>query len=82
MDQDIAPLKKKNQPKIHGIDEKKLRLDGEKHVDLWEKGELFPVDPKRNLDPDLKSITKLVKYLSHGKQGFLGYCENLKGNYT
>lgn len=82
MDRDMAPLQKKNQPKVHGIDENKLRLDGAKHVDLWAKGELFPVDPKTNLHPDFKSITGLVKFLCHGKQGLLGYCENLKGDYT
>ena len=82
VDQDMAPLQKKNRSKVHGIDENKLRLDGEKHIDLWEKGELFPIDPKTNLHPDFKSITGLVKYLCHGKQGLLGYCESLKGNYT
>ena len=67
---------------MHGIDENKLRLDGAKHIDLWAKGELFPIDPKTNLHPDFKSITGLVKFLCHGKQGLLGYCESLKGNYT
>ena len=78
----MAPLQEKNLSKVHGIDENKLSLDVEKHIDLWAKGELFPIDPKTNLHPDFKSITGLVKFLCHGKQGLLGYCESLKGNYT
>ena len=82
MDQDMTLLQKKNQSKVHGIDENKLRLDGEKHVDLWEMGELFPANPKKKFHLDFKSITRLVKFLCHGKQCLLGYCENLKGNFT
>ena len=70
VDQDMAPLQKKNRSKVHGIDENKLRLDAAKHIDLWAKGELFPIDPKTNLHSDFKTITGLVKFLCHGKQVF------------
>ena len=80
VDHNMAPLQKRNSLKIYGVDEDKIRIEGEKSIDLWVKGELFPIDPITNSHPDLKSVTGLVKFLCNGKKGLLGYCENLTGN--
>ena len=75
----MAPLHKKNSPKIRGVNDNKKRMEGAKNVDLWEKGELFPIDPTTNSHPNIKSVTWLVKFLCKGKKGLLGYCEKLQG---
>ena len=77
----MAPLHKRNSHKIRGVDENQKRIEGAKNVDLWAKGELFPIDPTTNSCPDFKSVTGLVKFLCNGKNGLLGYCENLRGTY-
>ena len=80
VDHNMAPLQKRNSPKINGVDEDKIRIEGAKNIDLWAKGELFPIDPITNSHPDFKSETGLVKFLCNGKKGLLGYCENLIRN--
>ena len=81
VDQNMAPLHKRNSHKIRGVDENQKRIEGAKNVDLWAKGELFPIDPTTNSCPDFKSVTGLVRFLCNGKNGLLGYCENLRGTY-
>ena len=81
VDQNMALLQKRNNPKIRGMsdnDNQKIR-EGAKNVDLWAKGELFPIDPTTNSHRDFKSVIGLVKFLCNGNNGLLGYCENIKG---
>ena len=80
VDHNMASLQKRNSSKIYGVDEDKIRIEVARNVDIWAKGELFPIDPITNPHPDLKSVTGLVKFLCNGKKGLLGYCENLTGN--
>jgi len=75
-----APLHKRNNPRVNGLDESKIRIKGEKNVHLWAKGELFPIDPTTNSHQDFKNVTGLVNFLCNGKKGLLGYCENIKRN--
>ena len=51
VDHNMAPLQKRNSLKIYGVDEGKIRIEGAKNVDLWAKGELFPIDPITNSHP-------------------------------
>jgi hypothetical protein len=80
VDQNMASLHKRNNPRVNGVDENKRRIEGEKSVDLWEKGELFPIDSTKHSHSEFKNVTRLVNFLCSGKKGLLGYCENIKGN--
>ena len=57
VDHNMAPLQKRNSPKIYGVDEDKIRIEGAQNIDLWEKGELFPIYPITNYHLDFKSVT-------------------------
>ena len=63
VDQNMAPLHKRNSHKIRGVDENQKIIEGEKNVYLSAKGELFPIDPTTNSFPEFKSVTGLVKFL-------------------
>lgn len=80
VDQNMTPLQNRNSLKINHVDENKRRTKRAKHVDLWAKGDLFPIDPITNSHPNFKSVTRLVKLLCNGSKWLLGYCENIKGN--
>jgi hypothetical protein len=66
---------------VPNIDCNALREVRAKNLDLWVKGELYPVHPMSNSHPDFKTITRLCRYVCHGKSGLLGYCKNLEGNH-
>jgi hypothetical protein len=80
LSQDMAPIHKQNQKLVPNIDYSALRESGAKNLDLWVKGELYPVDPVSKSHPDFKTITGLCRFVCHGNNGLLGYCKNLDGN--
>ncbi|MCO5559196.1 hypothetical protein L7F22_012791 [Adiantum nelumboides] len=55
----------------------KRRAQGEKNVDLWTKGCLYPKDPSLNVHPPFTSIPSLLQYVGNGEQGLLSYCKRL-----
>ena len=53
----MASIHKQNQKLVPNIDYSALREFGAKNLDLWAKGELYPVDPMSKSHPDFKEIT-------------------------
>lgn len=76
---EYAPLRTRNskQPKLSTSDMVRYREEKLKHVDLWSSGTLYPIDPCSLQHPDFHSVSQLIIYMCHGKNGLLGYCENL-----
>ena len=81
VDQNMAPLHKRNSHKIRGVDENQKIIEGGKMLTYGKKGELFPINPTTNSHLDFKSVIGIVKVLCNGNKGLLGYCENLRGTY-
>ena len=80
LSKDMDPIQKHNKKSVPNIDYNALREFGAKNVDLWVKGELYPIDPMSNSHPDFKPIIGLCRFVCHGKSSILGYCKNLEGN--
>ncbi|MCO5571276.1 hypothetical protein L7F22_025014 [Adiantum nelumboides] len=55
----------------------KRRAQGEKNVDLWTEGCLYPKDPSLNVHLPFTNIPSLLQYVGNGEQGLLGYCKRL-----
>ena len=76
---DYQPLKKCNKT-FHLSQEQKeqRRNNGERHLDLWTDGLLYPKDQFTNAPPSFSNITNLLYFIGNGRQGLLGYAQHLE----
>lgn len=73
--QEYAPTKKTSLGTLPSANERRAR--GEKNVDLWTEGCLYPKDPALSAHPPFTSLPSLLQYVGNGEQGLLGYCNRL-----
>jgi hypothetical protein len=72
-------IQKQNKTLVPNIDYNALMEVEAKILDLWVKGEIYPLDPMSNSDSNFKTIIGLCWYVFHGKICLLRYCKNLEG---
>lgn len=53
------------------------RANGEKNIDLWVDGSLYPVDLATSLHPCFRTLKEYLEFLCHGEGGMLGYTKCL-----
>lgn len=76
---DYQPLKKRNKTFHLSQEEKEHRRNnGERHLDLWTDGLLYPKDPFTNAPPSFSNVTNLLHFTGNGRQGLLGYAQHLE----
>ncbi|MCO5557187.1 hypothetical protein L7F22_010747 [Adiantum nelumboides] len=68
--QEYVPTKKTCLGTLPSANE--CRAQGEKNVDLWTEGCLYPKDPSLNVHPPFTNIPSLLQYVENGEQGLLG----------
>ncbi|MCO5562899.1 hypothetical protein L7F22_016535 [Adiantum nelumboides] len=73
--QEYVPTKKTCLGTLPSANER--RAQGEKNVDLWIEGCLYPKDPSLNVHLPFTNIPSLLQYVGNGEQGLLGYCKRL-----
>ena len=79
VDPNYQPLQKRNRAKhlsYQQMDQR--RLQGEHHLDLWTDGSLYPKNPQTNAPPPFCNVTSLLHFTGDGKQGLLGYIQNIE----
>ena len=79
VDPNYQPLQKRNRAKhlsYQQMDQR--RLQGEHHLDLWTDGRLYPKNPQTNAPPPFCNVTSLLHFTGDGKQGLLGYIQNIE----
>ena len=54
-----------------------LRMQGNKAIDLWTDGSLYPMDPHSSAPPSFQNITSLLRFIGDGFNGLLSYCMHL-----
>jgi len=54
------------------------RQFGQKNLDLWVDGSLYPMDPMTNKHPKFSSIKEVLEFLGDGDNGLLGYVRNVE----
>lgn len=76
---EYQPLKKRNKT-FHLSHEQKeqRRNNGERHLDLWTDGSMYPKDPFTNAAPSFSNVTNLLHFTGDGRQGLLGYAQHLE----
>lgn len=76
---EYEPLQKRNKPYFLTNEEKELRRNnGERHLDLWTDGSMYPKDPITNAPPPFSNITNLLHFTGDGRHGLLGYTKHLE----
>lgn len=58
------------------------RSNGDKNIDLWVDGSLYPVDPATSLHPCFSTLKEYLEFLCHGEGGMLGYTKRLGSAVT
>lgn len=53
------------------------RATGQKHVDLWVDGRLYPNDPAAHYHPVFHNLPTFLQFVGRGENGLLGYCKRL-----
>ncbi len=53
------------------------RAAGQKHVDLWVDGRLYPNDPTAHYHPIFHNLSTFLQFVGRGEHGLLGYCKIL-----
>ena len=53
------------------------RAAGQKHVDLWVDGRLYPNDPVAHYHPTFHNLSTFLQFVGRGENGLLGYCKRL-----
>ena len=51
-----------------------LQMQGNKAIDLWTDGSLYPMDPHSSAPPSFHNITSLLQFIGDGFNDLLGYC--------
>ena len=79
VDPNYQPLQKRNRAKHLSYQQMdQSRLQGEHHLDLWTDGRLYPKNPQTNAPPPFCNVTSLLHFTGDGKQGLLGYIQNIE----
>lgn len=77
--EEYAPLVKRGKAPCLSVDDcLRYRADRKTNLDLWTDGALYPKDPYSMQHPKFCSVTQLIYFVCHGKNGLLGYCERLE----
>lgn len=73
------PLQKRSQrTHLSSQDAEQRRIRGEHHLDLWTDGRLYPRNPSTNATPPFSNVTSLLHFTGDGKQGLLGYIQQIE----
>lgn len=81
LDTDYKPVFQKDKKKADvstNVEEK--RTNGDKNLDLWTVGDIYPADPRSGTKPQFNDITDFMKFVGAGEKGLLGYCKALANN--
>ncbi len=74
-----GPLQKRNKATHLSYQQmEQRRIQGEHHLDLWTDGRLYPNNPVTNAPPPFSNVTSLLHFTGDGKQGLLGYIQNIE----
>ena len=70
---DIQPTTEEMQQDIFLSHEQKeqRRNNGDRHLDLWTDGSMYPKDPFTNTPPPFSNITNLLHFIGDGRRGLL-----------
>lgn len=75
----IQPLKKRNKIFFLSHEQKEQRRsNGERQLDLWTNGSMYPKDPFTNTPPYFSNITNLLHFTGDCRRGLLGYAQHLE----
>lgn len=81
LEREYEPLSKKNKPNtLSSVSKANHRLQGNKNLDLWVDGRLYPKNPLQNSTPPFKDITTLLNFVGEGYNGLLGYTHHLEAS--
>lgn len=76
---EYQPLKKHNKIFLLSHEQKEQRRNnGDRHLDLWTDGSMYPKDPFTNTPPPFSNITNLLHFTGDGRRGLLGYAQHLE----
>ena len=53
------------------------RAAGQKNVDLWVDGRLYPNDPVAHYHPTFHNLSTFLQFVGRGENGLLGYYKRL-----
>ena len=73
--EEYAPSKHTDSNDLQTLSDR--RAAGQKHVDLWVDGRLYPNDPAVHYHPIFHNLSTFLQFLGRGEHGLLGYCKRL-----
>lgn len=75
------PAQKRNKTICYSmLDKENMRVNGQKHLDIWCDGKLYPKNPVTNAQPNFSNPSSLLRFVGDGYNGLLGYCNNLSSS--
>ena len=71
---EYGPAQKNNRARQYTfLDLENMRVQGEKCLDVWCDGKIYPKNPINNSTPNFSSLSSLLRYVGDGHKGLLGY---------